>query len=130
MNNYFVMEYLYRDANNFKSWGQVLLTGDITENYVAEIESFLDSSECFVAEQVGIPALYSQLWDLSNGPTIADHAFHELSKFRPATNSEIEAMDFWGTTISLLDALRSVGQEWDVSLSVHGGYFENIIADV
>ncbi len=119
MSNYFIMEYLYPDANNFKAWGQVLLAGDITKNYVSKIESLLDSEECFVAEQVGIPTLYSQLWKFSNGPTRADHTFHEFSKLRPATDNEIKTINYWGTTDNLLETFRSVRQKWDCSLSVH-----------
>ena len=67
MKKYVVMEYLYRDADNYKAFGKILLSGNVTESYVAEIKSFLDFGEIFVAEQVGIPALYSQLWEFSNG---------------------------------------------------------------
>ncbi len=31
MKDYYVMEYMYRDANNFKAFGQLLLTGNITD---------------------------------------------------------------------------------------------------
>ena len=120
MKKYVVMEYCYRDADNYKAFGQILLSGNITDAYISEMESLLDSEEFFVAEQVGIPTLYSQLWELSNGPTRADHAFHALSKFRPATDSEIKSMVSWGTTASLLEAFHVVRQEWDCSLSVNG----------
>ena len=119
MKKYVVMECLYRDADNFKAFGQILLSGNITDVYISEMESLLDSEEFFVAEQVGIPTLYSQLWEFSNGPTRADHAFHELSTIRPATDSEVKSTDLWGTTDSLLESFRSVRQEWDCSLSVH-----------
>lgn len=119
MKKYVVMEYLYRDADNFKAFGQILLSGNITDAYVSEMESLLDSEEFFVAEQVGIPTLYSQLWEFSNGPTRADHAFHELSTIRPATDSEVKSTDLWGTTDSLLESFRSVRQKWDCALSVH-----------
>ena len=49
----------------------------------------------FVAEQVKLPTLYSQLWKYSNGPTIADHAFHEFSFLRLATENEITSLDLW-----------------------------------
>jgi hypothetical protein len=86
MNSYYVLEYLYRDANNFKAFGQILLSGNISENYITEIKSYLDSGEFFVAEQVNIPTLYSQLWKYSNGPTIADHTFHEFSSLHSPPN--------------------------------------------
>ena len=119
MNNYFVMEYLYLDADNFKAFGQILLSGNVTENYVSEIESTLEFGECFVAEQVGIPPLCFQLWEFSNGPTISDHAFHEFLKIRRATDGEIKSMDLWGTTDKLMKSFCAARQQWDCSLSVN-----------
>ena len=85
MNKFYVLEYLYRDANNFKSFGEILISGEVSEDYIEEIKAYLDSGEFFVAEQVNIPTLYSYLWEYSNGPTIADHAFHEFLTIRLAT---------------------------------------------
>ncbi|NOR43554.1 MAG: hypothetical protein GQ572_09475 [Gammaproteobacteria bacterium] len=86
---------------------------------ISEIKSSLDSSEFFVAEQVNIPTLYSQLWKYSNGPTIADHAFHEFSSLRLATDNEIVSLDLWGETSVLLDTFRLASQQlWDCSQSV------------
>ena len=119
MKNYFVMEYLYRDANNFKAFGQILLSGNIDEDYIKQIQSSLDFGEYFVAEQVDVPVLYSQLWQYSNGPTIADHAYHELIGFHPASNEEIKSQVLWGNASTLLDNFRRSAQHWDCSQSVH-----------
>ena len=124
MNYYATLEYLYRDANNFKAFGQLLLSGKISEDYIAELESYLDYGEYFVAEQVDIPVLYSQLWKYSNGPTLADHAFHEFSSIRAATEQEITSLELWGETTHLLDAFRIASQQsWDCYLSVHCAAF-------
>ena len=120
MNKYYVLEYLYRDADNFKAFGEILVSGDVPKGYISEIESCLYAGELFVAEQVKIPTLYSQLWKYSNGPTIADHAFHEFSSIRPATEHEIELLDLWGETSVLLDTFRLASQQsWDCNQSVH-----------
>ena len=124
MNKYYVLEYLYRDADNFKAFGEILVFGDISEDYISEIKSYLYSSEFFVAEQVNIPTLYSQLWEYSDGQTIADHAFHEFSSIRLATEQEIVSLDLWGDASTLLDAFRLVSQEsWDCSKSIHCAEF-------
>lgn len=124
MNNYSVFEYLYRDANNFKAFGQLLISGNISDEYATKLESYLDYGEYFVAEQVNIPTLYSQLWEYSNGPTLADHAFHEFSSVRTATNEEIASMKLWGDTSYMLEAFRKASQRlWDCSLSVHCAAF-------
>lgn len=120
MNKYYVFEYLYRDADNFKAFGEILLYGEISEGYISEIESCLYASELFVAEQVNIPTLYSQLWKFSNGPTIADHSFHEFLSIRLATENEISSLDLWGETNVLLDRFRVASQQsWDCYQSVH-----------
>ncbi|HHA18653.1 MAG TPA: hypothetical protein ENK70_02995 [Methylophaga sp.] len=120
MKKYYVFEYLYRDANNFKAFGQVLVLGNITEDFIAEINSYLDFGEYFVAEQVNIPTLYSQLWKYSNGPTSADHAFHEFSLIRLATEQESAALDLWGAASDLLDTFRMASQQsWDCLQSIH-----------
>jgi len=119
MKNYCIFEYLYRDADNYKAFGEILLTGKVTDNNIEELKSLLDSGEYFVAEQVGIPTLYSQLWKYSNGPTVADHAYHEFSELRPATSGEVESMDLWGDVESLLSKFRCAGTHWDCMQSVH-----------
>lgn len=124
MKNYSVFEYLYRDANNFKAFGELLLSGKITNDYVTELNSYLYSGEFFVAEQVNVPTLYSHLWEYSNGPTISDHAFHEFSSLRPATNEEVSSLDLWGESSNMIVAFRMASQQsWDCSLSVHCAAF-------
>ena len=120
MSNYIVMEYLYRDANNFKSFGEVMLGGHLNNNDISRIETLLDSGEFFVAEQLNIPSLYSELWSYSKGKIKADHAFHELVGFRTATEDEISLMNSWGAVDDLLIKLKVINQNWDCALSVHG----------
>jgi len=119
MNNYSIFEYLYRDADNFKVFGEILLLGRVTDDNEDEIRSLLAYEEVFVAEQVGLPVLYPQLWKFSNGPTRADHAFHEFVKLREASETEFESMSLWGSFDALLDRFKDVEHEWNVTLSVH-----------
>ena len=124
MNSYCVFEYLYRDANNFKAFGQLLLSGEVSEQYINELKSYLDYGEYFVAEQINIPTLYSHLWEYSNGPTLADHAFHEFSTLRSATKEEVLSLKLWGETSQMLEVFKIAGQQsWDCSLSVHCAEF-------
>jgi len=120
MHKHFVMEYMYRDADNYKSSGMILLSGEITKEYISEFKSLLDCGEYFVAEQSGIPILYEQLWVYSNGPTSADHAFHEIVQFRPATHSDINETSIWGTATDLLRTFKKINNRWNCSLSVRG----------
>ena len=119
MRQYCVMEYLYRDANNFKAFGQLLLSGKFTDTDIAKIKSSLDSCEYFVAEQVDTPPLYTQLWKYSNGLTIADHAYHEFFEIRPATDEETTSIAVWSDIKTLISKFRHVRQDWDYQQSAH-----------
>ena len=119
MNNFSILEYLYRDANNFKAFGKLLLVGTVTDSKTMKIKSLLDSGEYFVAEQVDIPTLYSELWKYSNGPTIADHAYHEFIELRSATDEEITSLSVWGDIATLMSKFRHVRQDWDCLQSIH-----------
>ena len=110
--NFSIFEYLYRDASNYKAWGKLLLSGTISENDVTTLQRYLDSSEFFIAEQIGIPTLYKELWDLSSGPTKDDHAFHAFYKLRPATDEEIATLPLWGKLSFLLKAFHHVQNQW------------------
>jgi len=96
---YTVFEYLYRDAGNYKAWGQVLLTGRVSAEAELTFRSYLDSGEFFVAEDVGVPSLQRELWTLSDGPTEDDHGWHEFHGFRVATVEDLS-----------MDPLESTGQ--------------------
>lgn len=107
---YTVMEYLYRDAGNYKAWGELLLDGLVDERNEILIREFLDSSEFFIPEKAGIPALRSKLYKYSNGPTEADHVFHELVSFRLAENADVERLPVWGTVSELIDKFRKLAR--------------------
>ena len=111
-----VFEYLYRDASNYKAWGSILLSGVPSQNDITALRACLESGEYFVAEQVGIPAVYKELWDLSGGPTSNDHALHEFSNLRQATTKETATLQLFGSLSKLLEAFQVV-TAWDYSLS-------------
>lgn len=70
-------EYLYRDAANYKNWGQVVLSNDC-DKALDEIESLIREAlidgEFFVAERVNIPVLYFEKYDRD-----LDHSWHVFS---------------------------------------------------
>lgn len=115
-NEYCVFEYLYRDASNYKAWGKILLSGVSSQDDIATLRACLESDEYFVAEQIGIPALYKELWDLSGGPTSDDHALHEFVNLRQANAEEAATLQPFGSVSSLLEAFQAV-TTWDYSLS-------------
>jgi len=111
-----VFEYLYRDASNYKAWGELLLLGIPSQSDVAEFRACLESGVYFVAEQAGIPAVYKELWDLSGGPTSDDHALHEFVALRAASEDERKSLSLFGGLSSFLMTFQAV-TKWNYSLS-------------
>lgn len=111
-----VFEYLYRDGSNYKAWGSLLLSGESTHEDVTALKACLESGEYFVAEQVGIPPVYKELWDLSGGPTSDDHASHEFITLRAADENERKSLPLFGELSDLLKTFQAV-TKWDYSLS-------------
>ncbi len=48
------IEYLYRDACNYKAWQEVILAGEITEEDKQKITDSLECVTDFIPEQVGL----------------------------------------------------------------------------
>ncbi|MDP4030096.1 MAG: hypothetical protein Q8P42_14155 [Gallionella sp.] len=119
-----VLEYLYRDASNYKAWGKLLLSGIPSQSDIEALRACLESEVYFVAEQVGIPAVYKELWDLSGGRTSDDHALHEFVSLRVASVKERKVLPLFGALSSLLVMFQSVSK-WDYSLSPNFDNFWN-----
>ena len=111
-----VFEYLYRDADNFKAWGALLLNGALTDAQVAEMRSKFESEELFIAEQIGVPPLYQELWAYFGGLTESDHPWHEFFALRPADENDFATGTPWGTANDLLNAVTKVAL-WKEQLS-------------
>ncbi len=119
-----VFEYLYRDASNYKAWGRLLLSGIPSQSEIETLRACLESNVYFVAEQVGIPAVYKELWDLSGGRTSDDHALHEFVALRIASVKEGKSLPLFGALSSLLMMFQAVSK-WDYSLSPNFDSFWN-----
>lgn len=108
-----VFEYLYRDAGNYKIWGSLLLSGAVTAEEENAFRASLDSEAFFIAEELGIPPLNRELWNLSGGPTEDDHGFHEFHGFRPADEADLAEIPMWGTVADLaLKRRLTNGKSW------------------
>lgn len=113
-----VFVYMYRDAANYKAGGELLLDGEYSAAAEEAIREHCDSWNHFVAEQVGVPTLYAELYQFSNGPTIDDIAFHEFEHLRAATAEDAASTQSWGTLDDLVARFRAVAY-WDCGLSPH-----------
>lgn len=115
MNNtldYSVFEYLYRDAGNWKAWGQLLLEGASNDDDISSLRANLESGQFFIAEQLGVPTLFQAFQAQYGGPTQDDHPWHEFDCVRPATQAEINHGSVWGTMQSLIERVNSI-EAWE-----------------
>jgi hypothetical protein len=115
---YLVFEYLYRDSGNYKVFGELWLTGSLTEKEQAELVGDLESEEFFVAEQLGVPPLYEGLFKMTGGRIQDDHAWHTFAGFR----GELElpsGVTVWGKSADLLAAIVEAQKDWKPQLSAN-----------
>ena len=82
--------YLYRDASNYKNWGEVIFAnpdGVQLEEIGGRLGQFVTANETFIASQVRIPEVF--LFPPGD-PTMDDHCFHEFASVEttdePATD--------------------------------------------
>jgi hypothetical protein len=117
LTNFSIFEYFYRDASNYKAWGSVLLKGEVTRAQVVKIRSRFDVEELFIAEQLGLPPLYAELWAFSNGPTCSDHVWHTFHDIRVA-GSDLDLGAVFGTVENFISRVESLSH-WNGKLSPH-----------
>lgn len=114
-----IFEYCYRDAGNFKAFGTILLDGAVPSHLEAQIRSALKDEEYFIAEQIGVPPLYDQLYLWSNGPIETDHCWHEFVGFKEVDKTKISTKYAETMTVAeFAERFTSVVQ-WDGALSPH-----------
>jgi hypothetical protein len=116
--HYCVFEYLYRDAGNFKAFGRLLLRGRFGLEVEAALRAVVGADGFFVAEQVGVPPLYAELWALSSGPCSDDHVFHEFFRLRRAEEEDLR-LPIWGDLDVLVHRLGEACRAPDLAASPH-----------
>lgn len=109
-------DYMYRDAGNFKAFGTVVLEGHLAPEDLRLIQERLSGREFFIAEQVGVPTLYLQLYEWSGGPTKDDHCWHEFIEFRELAEPPVKPVAM--TASELLKRFEKV-EDWNEGLSRH-----------
>ena len=113
---YLAFDYLYRDASNYKAFGTVWLSGSLSEAERAKLISCCDDGEFFIAEQIGVPALYGTLFEDGGGPTEDDHAWHMIVEIREKVSLPEDA-NLWGEASTLLAAFSAAKGNWNPELS-------------
>lgn len=115
---YTIFEYLYRDASNGKSVGQLLLAGTAFMQDLEVLSDNLENGNLFVAELVGIPPLSGERWTVSNGSSEDDYDFHEFVGMRAATIDEILELRLHGDVDGLMRKFEHASRYWDSSASL------------
>ena len=107
------INYLYRDADNYKMHNSCVVSGEITEAQVTEIMSCLDSGEYFIPRQVGLPEKRFDKLDLE-----ADHCWFELNK--DGFESTEDASDVDMTVGQLLERFCRAKNNWHDDVPLGG----------
>lgn len=105
-------EYLYRDAGNFKRWGEVVFSnvGNIGRDTLAAIsgQTLPLDSLYFLPDQIGVPRLHfdEQIANL-------DHEWHEIHCFELCDDmpNDLQARDIGVFIQSLFQYTASFGLE-------------------
>jgi len=78
-----LLEYLYRDASNYKQHDSVVLQGAIS---LKDIRPLLIDGKHFIPSQAGLPDLQHKFKDQGfEYPTEDDHEWHEIVSMKPTT---------------------------------------------
>jgi hypothetical protein len=116
---YTLFNYLYRDAANYKAFGTVALEGALANDQLDLVRSVFRGDGLFIAEQIRVPTLYGELYQWSNGPTNADHCWHEFVDVQVVGEGDVpEKAYHYGSAGEFLAQLFSAG-EWNEELSPH-----------
>lgn len=88
MSSFIQFNYLYRDAGNYKSWGEVLFSNpdDLTmEEIDSQMRSNFEEEILFIAHQINIPELFLFT---EQGLNDDDHCFHEYDSIELVERNE------------------------------------------
>ena len=98
------VNYLYRDADNYKQYNTAVLKGEPAAGMAEEIMRCLHHGEWFIPRQVGLPEER-----FPDSPTEADHCWFEWNGLDADT--EEPTIDL--TIEQLIENFRASRQAWD-----------------
>lgn len=100
------IDYLYRDACNFKTWNSVVIHGLLSDHQKQEILNCLACGLYFIPEDVGLPEVRFDEFD----PEIDSDWFEMYPDAFEETNNEY---DFNITPEELVKAFQNYESKWD-----------------
>lgn len=99
------INYLYRDASNYKVINEVIINGTLTAQQINEIIGCLDMENYFIPSQVGLPE------NKFPDQTEDDHCWFELERSGFKQTADPATVDM--TAEELLCAFRRAKDNWD-----------------
>ena len=101
------VDVLPRNEAAARCYGRLLLKGTATAADVESLRQSFESREFFIAEQLGISALYAELWAFSSGPISDDYVWHTFEGLKLATADDL-TLPIFNTVKSLTKKINSV----------------------
>lgn len=106
------IEYLYRDASNYKVWNECVIRGEISEEQIETIISCLNCGEYFIPEQVGLPA------NRFDTVTEDDHCWMELDADSFSSTDENPTVDL--DVAQLVQRFQDIDGCWkDIAYAIY-----------
>ena len=102
---YTEIQFVYRDASNYKNGASVFFEGAITQEQRTAIQNTLDQQMYFIPHDVGLKELQS---GLPNYPSEDDHVWHEMEGALVVESLPPDA-EVKGNIRELADAFASIG---------------------
>lgn len=100
------IDYLYRDASNYKSYQNVIISGSLTPTDIDTILACCQDHEYFIPEYLDIPAERNWGFDPEQ-----DDAFWELDKTSFSETNERPTSNI--TPEQLVDRFKELKDQWD-----------------
>lgn len=97
------INYLYRDADNYKKYQSVIVKGEFTSCQILEMESLLNEGMYFIPRQVGLPEVRFP------EPSSADHCWFEWEGTETTADDPTEEI----TAAELYKNFEKVAGKWD-----------------
>jgi len=102
------VNYLYRDASNYKAHNECVIRGVLTKEQQSAILGCLHEGEYFIPSQVGLP---EHRFEDQDGITEDDHCWFELNEFGFEATQEAPTVGF--TAEELVAAFQQRKDNWD-----------------
>jgi hypothetical protein len=115
------IRYLYRDCGNYKVDGSVHFLGRLTREQSKILAQKVAPERQFIAEQIGFPVLYPQLWRWTNGPSGDDVVWHELASISEGYLADLTPKSIMLGRVESFYERMCVIDCWDETQSCHFG---------